>query len=76
MRIIARDEVLEQCSIGYKLLQTNISQNNMRSRKDFLLDLLPKAHSGLAKKDFFYQRRPEMSSMEVLSNVSKLWLAN
>ena len=53
MKIIARDEVLEQCSIGYKLLQTNICQNNMRSRKDFLLDLLPKAHSGLAKNVVF-----------------------
>jgi len=53
MKIISRDEVLENCSIGYKLLQTNICQNNLRSRKDLLLDLLPKAHSWLGKERFF-----------------------
>ena len=53
MKIISRDEVLEQCSIGYKLLQTNICQNNLGSRKDLLLDFLPKAHSELGKERLF-----------------------
>ena len=76
MKIIVRDEMLEQCSIGYKLLQTNTCQNNLKSRKDFLLDLLPKAHSVTWQRNVFYQRRPKMSSMKGLSNVSKLWFAN
>jgi len=75
MKIISRDEVLEQSSIGYKLLQTNICQNNKRSRENFLLDLLPKVHSGLGKERFL-PKKANISSMNVLSNVSKLCLAN
>ena len=63
MKVIVRDEVLGQCSIGYKLLQINICENNLKSSKDFSIgfvaegtlrdltkkDLLPKN----AKGDFY-----------------------
>ena len=76
MKLIVRDEMLGQGSIGYKLLQTNNCQNNLKSSKDFLLDLLPKTYSMIWQRKIFCQRRPKMSSMRGLSNVSKLWLAN
>jgi len=64
MKIIVKDEVLQQCSICYELLQINICQNNLKSSKDFAIgfgaegilhdwtkkDLLPKK-----AKDEFYE---------------------
>ena len=52
MKVIVRDEVLEQCSSGYKLLQINICESNLKSSKDFSIGFVAEgALRTLTKKD-------------------------
>ena len=77
MKIIVRDEVLEQCSIGYKLLQINICENNLKSSKDFSIGFVAEgALRNLTKKALLPKKAKKMSFIKVLSNVSQLRLTN
>ena len=76
MKIIVRDEVLEQCSIGYKLLQINICENNLKSSKDFSIGFVAEGALRNLTKKALLPKKAKDGFMKVLSNVSKLSLTN
>ena len=68
MKVIVRDAVLEQCSSGYKLLQINICESNLKSSKDFSIGFVAEgALRNLTKKDLL----PKKAKDEFYESVVK-----